>query len=404
MSTFHRVIPDIADAGTSAQRMLALSAEVAGTRACLIEPVGGVHRLVGWLNLARSGEVMMPMQVAETCRRLGQRMGCALWDEELNMPFMRSINPVRFPPVQLASTTISARGPVRVFLGVLTADLSGAATRAAVAASPATIVGEVVYDIELDATAVATMIANSQADVIVIAGGYDRAAGDALSAMQALVRTLAQALSRLPRSARPVLIYAGSVQLAERTPLLVRAVDATLAIEVVENVLPIPDMVHRAALARVLGYQYWRLTQRIIGFKEMARWATSPGQPITVETSFVQMMQAWAFHQSLPYLHGLYCSPLWWLHVWTGSARQGAQLLFTDPGSRPESLDHWPPLALVSGDWPTDFWPRPANAWWDKRGLAPVVAALGQVAPHAMMDVLENDLLVAEALEDGITG
>ena len=394
MSTFLRSIPDIADSSASTQRLLALSAEVAGTRACLIEPVDGVHRLIGWLNLARSGEVMMPLQVAETCRRLGQRLGCALWDEELNMPFMRSINPVRFPPVQLASTTISARAPVRVFLGVLTADLSGAAARAAIAASPATIVGEVVFDIELEVNAVATMLLNSQADVLVVAGGYDRADDDAISAMQTLARTMAQAVARLPRSQRPVLIYAGSVALAERAPLIFRAVDATLAVEVVENVLPAPDITHRAALARVLSYQYWRLTQRVIGFKEMARWATSPGQPVTVETSFMQMMQAWAYHQSLPYLHGLYCSPLWWLHVWTGSARQGAQLLFTDPGSRPESLDRWPPLGLVSGDWPTDFWPRPANAWWDRRGLAPVVAALGQVAPRAMMDVLENDLLV----------
>ncbi len=396
MSTFHRQASDVVDASTTSQRLLALSAEVAGTRACLIEPVSGVHRLVGWLNLARSGEVMMPLQVAETCRRLGQRLGCALWDEELNMPFMRSINPVRFPPVQLASTTISARGPVRVFLAVLTADLSGAAARAAVAASPGTIVGEVVYDIDLDVNAVSTMISNSQADVVVLAGGYDRAADEAVGAIQTLVRTLAQAVARLPRTARPVLIYAGSVQLAERAPLIVRAVDATLAVEVVENVLPAPEITHRAALARVLSYQYWRLTQRVIGFKELARWATSPGQPVTVETSFVQMMQAWAYHQSLPYLHGLYCSPLWWLHVWTGSARQGAQLLFTEAGSRPESLDRWPPLALVSGDWPTDYWPRPANAWWDRRSLAPVVAALGQVAPHAMMDVLENDLLVSE--------
>ncbi len=396
MSTFLRSVPDVADSASSSQRLLALSAEVAGTRACLIEPVAGVHRLVGWLNLARSGEVMMPLQVAETCRRLGRRLGCALWDEELNMPFMRSINPVRFPPVQLTSTTISARAPVRIFLAVLTADLSGGAARAAVAASPGTIVGEVVYDSELEVSAASTMIANSQADVLVVAGGYDNAADESLNSMQALCRTMAQAVSRLPRSVRPAIVFAGSVALAERAPLLFRSVDATLAVEVVDNVLPAPDVAHRAPLARVLTYQYWRLTQRVIGFKEMARWATNPGQPVTVETAFVQMMQAWAFHQSLPYLHGLYCSPLWWLHVWTGSARQGAQLLFTDPGSRPESLDRWPPLALVSGDWPIDFWPRPANAWWDQRSLAPVVAALGQVAPRAMMDVLENDLLVRE--------
>src|SRR5690606_41671112 len=101
------------------------------------EPVSGVHRLVGWLSLARTGEAMLPLQIGETCRRLGQRLGCALWDEELNMPFMRSINPVRFPPVQVVTASMSARAPVRVFLAVLTSELSGAAARAAVAASPA---------------------------------------------------------------------------------------------------------------------------------------------------------------------------------------------------------------------------------------------------------------------------
>ena len=159
--------------------------------------------------------------------------------------------------------------------------------------------------------------------------------------------------------------------------------------------LPEPDRIRRAALARVINYTYWRLTQRIIGFKEIARWVTTPGEALTVETAFIQMMQAWALHRSLPWVHGLYCGPAWWLHVWTGSARQGAQILFVEPGTRPDTLDHWPPLSLVSGEWPTQHWPRPRNAWWDRRALAPVIAALGQVSPRAMIDVLENDLLVA---------
>ncbi len=395
MSAYLHPITDAPEVA-AAQRLLALSTEIAGTRACLIEPVGGVHRLVGWLNLARSGEVMMPLQMAETCRRLGQRLGCALWDEELSMPFMRSINPVRFPPVQMVSTTISARGPVRVFLACLSSELSGAAARAAVAASPSMVVGEVVYDIELDVASVAAMLGNSRPDVLVIAGGFDPSGEAAQDALLALCRTVAQAVVRQPRSVRPLIVFAGSAAVVERVPPLFRLIESALAVEVAENVLPAPGLLRRAALARVLTYQYWRLTQRILGFKEMARWATSPGQAVTVETSFIQMMQAWAYHHNLPWVHGLCTGPAWWLHVWTGSGTAGAQVLFTEPESRPQALDEWPPLTLVSGEWPAAFWARPPGAWWDRRGLAPTVAALGQVAPRAMMDVLERDLFAGE--------
>lgn len=387
---------DMTEPTSAPYRLLALSAELAGTRACLIEPVSGLHRLVGWLNLARTGETMLPLQVAETCRRLGGRLGSVLWDEELSMPFMRSINPVRYPPVQQVAATVSARGPVRTFLAVLTQNLTGAAVRAAIAASPATVVGEVVYDVELEVSHLATMLTNSQPDVLVIAGGFDRAGAATHGALLALCRMVAAAVVRLPRSARPTVLYAGSLAVAEQVPALFRIPEGTLALEMVDNVLPEPNLVRRASLARVLNYHYWRLTQRILGFKEMARWVTSPGQAVTVETSFVQMMQAWAYHRGLPWIHGLYAGPGWWLHVWTGMARQGAQVLYSEPGARPEQLERWPPLTLVSGEWPSALWEKPANAWWDKRALAPVVAALGQVTPRAMIDVLEYDILLRE--------
>lgn len=378
------------------QRLLALSAEVAGTRACFIEPVDGRHRLVGWLNLARSSEVTLPLQLAETCRRLGQRLGCALWDEDLNMPFMRSINPVRFPPVQGVSTTISARGPLRVFLAVLSSPLSGVAARAAVAAAPCAVAGEVAYDTSLDVGQVATLLTNAQPDVLVIAGGFDRAAPETTAAVYTLCRMMAQALARVPRSVRPIVLFAGSAAAAPGVNQVVKAIDASLNVEIVDNVLPEPEVMRRAALARALTYHFWRLTQRIIGFRDMARWATSPGQIVTVESAFAQMMQAWAWHRELPWVHGLYCAPAWWLHVWTGMSRQGAQLLYTEPGSRPAALNEWPPLALVCGDWPTQEWVQPARAWWDRRALGPVIAALGQIAPHAMMDVLEHDIFAVQ--------
>lgn len=373
-----------------------MSAEITGSRACLIEPVDGVHRLVGWLTLSRAGEGMLPLQIAETCRRLGQRLGCALWDEELNMPFMRSINPVRFPPVQLVSTALSPRGPARVFLASLTGELSGAAVRAAVAASAATVVAETHYDIALDTGQLATMLGNSQPDVLVISGGYERSGAAARNAMLAYCRMLAHAVSRQARPSRPLILYAGCGAIAEQATAIFRAIDPAIVVETVDNVLPEPGVVRRAPLARLLNYQYWRLTQRIIGFREISRWVTPPGEAVPVETAFIQMMQAWAFHHDLPWVHGLYCGPVWWVHVWTGMARQGAQVLYTEPNTRPAALDRWPPLSLVSGAWPHDHWDKPPRVWWDERALAPTIATAGHVAPKAMMDVLEQDVFVWE--------
>ena len=81
------------------------------------------------------------------------------------------------------------------------------------------------------------------------------------------------------------------------------------------------------------------------------------------------------------------------------------------PGERPEILAGWPPVRLVSGDWPTK-WPRPTQPppimgsqrpvaapafWWDPLGLVPVVAGIGQTTPEAVLEVLTADIL----LEDG---
>jgi len=81
------------------------------------------------------------------------------------------------------------------------------------------------------------------------------------------------------------------------------------------------------------------------------------------------------------------------------------------PGERPEILADWPPVRLVSGDWPTK-WPRPTQPppvlgsrrpetlpafWWDPLGLVPVVASVGQTTPEAVLEVLTADIL----LEDG---
>jgi hypothetical protein len=50
-------------------------------------------------------------------------------------------------------------------------------------------------------------------------------------------------------------------------------------------------------------------------------------------------------------------------------------------------------VQLICGEGPGELWPVAERHWWDRTGMAPVVAAIGQVAPQAMIQVLRADLL-----------
>jgi hypothetical protein len=371
--------------------MVGFTAEVAGTRACLVEPVAGQYRAVGWINLARSPEGALPDQVAEACRRLGRRLGSVLWDEELNTPFTRTIDRVRFPPLDQVAGSLSARPPLRVIAAGLSRGGSIGAARDAVAAAPCTLAGELVYDAALDAAQVAALLEESVPDALVLTGGFDDERPAAQAAVLALGRAVAQAVARLPRSRRPLVLYAGNRAAAAHVEALFRPPDAP-PFEVLENVLPEPGLRRRAALAQALSYAYWRLMQRFVGFKQVTRWVTEPGYAATVEARFVQLLEAWALRRELSGLHGVYCGPAWWLHAWVDRARGEIHLHYAAPGTRPPGVEGWPPLRFVSGEWPAP-WPRPAGAWWDPVALAPVIAGLGQTAPHALIQVLEADIV-----------
>jgi hypothetical protein len=371
--------------------MLGFTAEVAGTRACLVEPVAGQHRAVGWINLARSRDGALPDQVAEACRRLGQRLGSVLWDEELSTPFTRTIDRVRFPPLDQVAGSLSARPPLRVVAAGLSRGGSIAAARDGIAAAPCTLAGELVYDATVDGAQVAALLEQTQPEALVLTGGFDDERPSAQAAVLGLSRAVAQAAARLPRSRRPTVLYAGNRAAAERAEALFRTPDGP-PFEMLENVLPEPGLRRRAGLAQTLSYAYWRLMQRLVGFKEVARWVTEPGYAATVEARFVQLLQAWALRRGLPALHGAYCGPAWWLHAWADRARGEIHVFYAAPGTRPPGLDGWPPLRFVSGEWPAT-WPRPDGAWWDPAALAPVIAGLGQTAPQALMQVLEADIV-----------
>ena len=205
-----------------------------------------------------------------------------------------------------------------------------------------------------------------------------------------------QVLARTAPLQRPGVIYAGNRWAGVQAVAMLQGTDGRV-VEVVENVQPTPTRSYRAALAQAVSFYYWRLCRRIAGFNEFERWVTAPGHVASIETSFAQLVQVLRELYGLPALHGLYCGPARWLHVWAQQEQLGVDLQYVAPNSRPSTLANWPAVQFVSGEWPLAFWPRPEASWWDPSGMAPSIAALGQVAPQAMLQVLHHDLFAITA-------
>lgn len=374
-------------------RILLIGVERAGVRVALSEPVSGEHRLVGWLGVARNPSLGMVEQVADACRRLGQRLGCVLWDDEEEHPFVRDIDPVRFPPIQQIVAAASPRTPLRLFLTGLSEHISMTVAETALASAPVQIVGRATLADVYDVAFLAQTLTESQPEALVVVGGFNHASLAVQKPLLTLCRILGQALDRLPRSSRPFIIYAGNQSVADTATNYLRLSDSTTPLAVVDNVMPSPSQINPLPLVNTLTDAHWRNCRRISGFREIAAWVTSPGQINSLETSFVQFVSMWAGQQALPSLHGLYTTSQLWLHVWANSDGQATQIVYSEPGSFPELLANWPPLQFVCGDWPVEFWPRPSQSWWDRTGLTPLIAALGQVDPLAMLQIVEKDLL-----------
>lgn len=91
--------------------MLALGVERRILRACLLEPIAGNHRLVGWISVQRDPATNLTEQLAVVLRRLGQRLGRTLWDEEAFAPLITSSDPLRRPPLDQVLATSTPRPP-----------------------------------------------------------------------------------------------------------------------------------------------------------------------------------------------------------------------------------------------------------------------------------------------------
>jgi len=374
--------------------LLALSVELAVTRACLLEPVAGQYRLAGWLSVERNPDLDLVQQLADTCRRLGGRLGRRLWDEERDEPLLQREDPLRFPPLEQVAVIASPRPHLRVWLAGLTQGASLMAAQQALAAGPAQVLGTSCLTVELSSGQLANQLIDAQPEALVIVGGYDNPDPAAQQPILLLCKLVGQAIARLPRAQQPTLFYAGNRWAAAAAEILLRNGESALPLTMLGNLQPAPNLVNGAELAVAMGYHFWRLCERAPAFGSVRRWVTGPGQISNLETSFAQLTLAWMAHQGLPVLHALYCADAWWLHVWATTEQNGVRMRFVQPQTRPPDLAGWPPLQLVSGDWPQRFWPVPARHWWDRFSVAPLVAAIGQVAPLAMVQTLSLDVFM----------
>jgi hypothetical protein len=384
--------------------VLALGVEPEGVRACLLDNVSGQHRLVGWLGLQHDPTLDVALQLSTASQRLGMRLGRPIWRNTKNEPILESEDPARLPPLAHVTLSIMPRPRISAWLAGLSQAGSLSALRQALASSPVQVVGSTLMTALVESTALAAQLASAQPDVLIVAGGYNDPSAEVQRPLLSLCRVVGSAVERLSPGQRPAIFYAGNREAAQAAVSCFRWSDSPAQVEVLENVQPGANQVRSTELANTLGYYYWRLSERLPGISKLSRWVTSPGLVSSVTANFAQLTRIWMEEQQLPELHSLYCTAEWWLDVWVRQGENGVRMCYREPGAH-EGVAGWPAVRLVSGVWPGRAQRAPANPpmiaspwWWDRLGLAPVIAAVGQVAPTAMFEVLRNDIL---ALQEG---
>lgn len=378
--------------GAGQGTILALGVDVAMVRAAVLENIAGHYRLAAWQSQPFRNDVGVADQCVTLLRPLAEQIGRPLLDRQNSAPWLSDEDPIRRPPLTQVAVTASPRAAVRVWLVGLSLRDSIAAARQVLGSCPAQVVGATPYATDLPVNVMVDTLALAQPDMVVIVGGYD---DDVIADRQPLLdlcRCVGSALARTAPAHQPGVVFAGNRWVAQQAVEILQG-SVVGTVDAVENVHPTPTILQRSGLAQAVNNHYARLCRRVDGMREVSRWVTSPGRLLAQEIAFGRLVRTWAELQQAPALHGLYIGPTWWLHVWVQQGQRGAQWRYVAPGKRPEELATWPPLQFVCGQWPTELWPFPERFWWDRSGMAPLIAAVGQAAPQAMVQVLETDLL-----------
>lgn len=391
------VAPSLHQNQTTPGSLLAVGVEQEGVRICLLDQVSGQHRLVGWLGLRNEPGVEAPSLLANACRRLGNRLGRTLWDERRQQPLLESDDALRTPPLEQVAISLLARPPLSVWLAAVTETLGLESLTRVMTNAPVRVVGRTSLTADLQSPALATALRQSEPDVLVVGGGYDDATPAAHGPLEKLCTIVGEAVEQAALPAPPAIFYAGN-NFVTAAPILLNRTGQSGRVEVLDNIQPTPGQASANQLVRVLTYYDWRLNARLPGFGHLTRWVSSPGQVSSLATNFVQLTQLWMEFQGLSALHGLFCTRDWQLHVLADRVHDGVHIRYTSVQAPLSNELAWPPAQLICGAWPG--WgdgPAPALFWWDREGLAPIIAALGQVTPLAMAQALANDVLLPAA-------
>lgn len=371
--------------------LLALGVDTRLVRACLLEPVGGRYRLIHWGDVPRQDERPLEMLVAQVCQRLGDQLGRTVWDAQQNAPWTHSADPVREPPITGIFATLGLRSPLRVWLAGLSQERSLAVARRAVRQIPATICGTTCLERQIDVTALNQSLLAAQPQVLLICGGYEGATTHAQESIWRLCALVGSVLRHLPPAQQPLCIYAGNSAAAPEAERIMQVVAGSMRCETVANAHPGPGETVVAPLGRTLHDYSVQLHRRTPEYVQLARWLAHPAEVLLSHVAFARAVQAWRLHQHLPDLHGVYEDETGRLHVWASERDEGVQTFFADRHEPPPELHTWPPLQLVSG---LVVSRKPDSVrWQDPLGLLPIVTAVGQADPLAMVDVFAADLL-----------
>lgn len=372
--------------------LLAVAIDSRYGRACLLENIQGVYRLAAWLTTSRQGERHLGDQVANLCRQLGTRLGRRLWDERNYFPLLTSSDPTRHPPLAQLALTLSPRPPLRVWIAGLTPTYSIEAGRLVVMGSAALVIGQSALTVDTSVEQLSQLWLQQRPDVVVLVGGYDTQSPATHRPLYLLSNFVAGALQRIPRRTRPALIYAGNQWAATEVQNILQGSDTQFL--PVANVMPSAALVRQDALAHTLDEHYWQLCRRMEGFSFLERWHTSPAAMTTIEDNFIRLVQTWMALHNQAELYGIHCGERW-LHVWASEAQTEVAVAYSDPDPIQAIPPAWPLPGLVSGPW-SDRTELPTSVrWWDRSGLAPIVAALAPVDPGSIYQALSQDLLLA---------
>ncbi len=400
------------------QSILALAAEPRRAVAVLIEPVEEIRRMVGWQTVELS-ERASPSEcksaLVQAVRRLESQFNISLWDGERGRPRLHRPGQAVAEGVGQIFAVADLQAPLRVWMAGLSGGGSLAAGEAALAGALCNPVATYLPGPYQSPGALTREFRSLRPDVVVVVGGHEQIEPRSQDQVLNLSGLVIEAAAQLPAEERPFFCFAGNSHSAEAAMASWRLRTDGGAAATADNVFNNTGGNSATVLNTVLERLHWQRSLGIPAMQEIAQWLEHPVELSSTQWAFAQAVRLWRRSQQLPSIHGLYAAADRWLHVWAWETpdqeSEGLRMNCVRPGERPEVLADWPPVRLVSGDWPAK-WPRPAQPppvlgsqrpvalpafWWDPLGLVPVVAGVGQTTPEAVLEVLRADIL----LEDG---